>query len=319
MVTSQHEASHRIFQERPELITSVFAIFDVRTPDKADVEILSPDATEIRPLERRVDTVLRIRPNGDERGFLLAIEAQGRRDEGKPSSWSYYLSYLRAKYDCPALLLVVCQDKATAEWAAGPFLNGWGGWTASWVRPMAVGPDNVPLITDPEVASGNLALAAFAAMTHARDRAAPAILEALAQALGASDPATTAYYSEILEIGLGASPARDVWRKLMKVNGSYFPGRGTLIEETFLEGKAEGMAEGRSEGLAGAVLRMLQHREILVADETRNRIVECHDVERLEQWVDRAFTVRTAEELFEDGADETGAAQAPDEAGSRAG
>ncbi|MGW0390248.1 hypothetical protein ACWDYJ_04975 [Streptomyces sp. NPDC003042] len=73
-----------------------------------------------------MDSVLRIVPDSGAGGFLLAIEAQGRRDPDKAVSWSYYLSYLKAKYACPALLLVVCQDEVTADWAAGPFRLGPG-------------------------------------------------------------------------------------------------------------------------------------------------------------------------------------------------
>ncbi|MFI1091214.1 hypothetical protein [Streptomyces sp. NPDC020917] len=85
----------------------------------------------------------------------------------------------------------------------------------------------------------------------------------------------------------------------MKVNGSYFPGRGTLVEESFLEGKAEGQVEGQAAGLAQAVLQMLAHRGITVSDETRERITGCHDIDTLNRWVDEAFTVTGAEELLD--------------------
>ncbi|WP_329618541.1 hypothetical protein [Streptomyces sp. S465] len=98
MVSSRHEAAHRIFQERPELLAPVFRILDVPLPEEAAVEVLTPDATEIRPLERRVDSVLRVDPPAGG-GFLLAIEAQGRRDPGKAVSWAYYLSFLAAKHE----------------------------------------------------------------------------------------------------------------------------------------------------------------------------------------------------------------------------
>ncbi|OEV06003.1 hypothetical protein AN216_00545, partial [Streptomyces oceani] len=60
MVTARHEAAHRIFQDRPELLSPVFRILGVPLPPKVEVDVLSADATEIRPLERRVDSVLRI-------------------------------------------------------------------------------------------------------------------------------------------------------------------------------------------------------------------------------------------------------------------
>ncbi|MFF1380666.1 hypothetical protein [Streptomyces sp. NPDC058308] len=100
MVTSQHEASHRIFQERPELLEPVFRILGVALPERPTVEVITTDVTETRPIERRIDTLLRVsEPNG--RAFLLVIEAQQRRDPEKALSWGYYLSYL-PPWDWPA-------------------------------------------------------------------------------------------------------------------------------------------------------------------------------------------------------------------------
>jgi hypothetical protein len=95
----------------------------------------------------------------------------------------------------------------------------------------------------------------------------------------------------MLEIGLGNTPARDIWRKLMK-NGSYFPGRGTIVEESFLQGKVE--------TLVNSVLSVLRHRQVAVSDEVRERISACQDVDTLERWMDRAFSVTTADELIEE-------------------
>ncbi|MFJ3585907.1 hypothetical protein ACIPPS_27280 [Streptomyces sp. NPDC090127] len=288
MVTSTHETSHRIFQDRPELLAPVFQILGLPLPAKATVDVLTPDTTEIRPLERRVDSVLRVEPP-DGGGFLLAIEAQGRRDPDKGSSWTYYLGYLRAKFGLPVLLLVVCQDRTTATWAAGPFTTGYGGWTAVRVHPLVLGPDNVPVITNAAETKRDLAMAAFSAMTHGRHPEAPAILEALAQALGTADRGSLAYYSELLEIGLGDTPAADIWRNLMAV-GTYFPGRGTLIETTYLKGKAEGEAK--------SVLRVLTARGVDVPEATAQRILECTETETLDRWLDRAVTAERVEELF---------------------
>lgn len=292
MVTSHHEAAHRIFQDRPELLAPVFRILGVPLPEKAAVEVLSADVTEIRPLERRVDSVLHIKPPDDSTGLVLAIEAQGRRDPAKAVSWAYYLSYLMAKYACPALLLVVCQDKATANWAAGPFRLGPDGWTALSVHPLVLGPENVPVITDPDRAARNLALAAFSAMTHGCEQDAPAILEALARALATADPESITYYSELLEIGLGNSPAREIWRKLMP--RTYFPGRGTLIEQTWQEAEAKGRLEER----ALSVLRVLESRDIPVSPAVRERIMTCAFMDTLGYWLEAAVTVSTAEEIF---------------------
>ncbi|MEU9364786.1 hypothetical protein AB0D71_08525 [Streptomyces avermitilis] len=93
----------------------------------------------------------------------------------------------------------------------------------------------------------------------------------------------------MLEVGLENTPARKKWRELMAVITS-FPGRGTFIEETYLEGKADGKAED--------VLRVLKTRGIPVPDEVRQRVSGCADPDTLDRWLDQAVTVSDAEDLF---------------------
>ncbi|MET7680081.1 hypothetical protein [Streptomyces sp. NPDC005423] len=79
---------------------------------------------------------------------------------------------------------------------------------------------------------------------------------------------------------------------------NYFPGRGTVMERAYLEGKAEGKAEGEVAGEAKGVLRVLEVRGLPVSDEARERIVGCTDLDRLNDWLDRAGTVDGVEDLF---------------------
>ncbi len=51
-----------LFQERPEALAPVFEALGLPPPAKTDVHELSPDTTEIRPVERRADTVLMFEP-----------------------------------------------------------------------------------------------------------------------------------------------------------------------------------------------------------------------------------------------------------------
>ena len=76
----------------------------------------------------------------------------------------------------------------------------------------------------------------------------------------------------------------------MTLRPSRFPGSGTLIEETRIEGRAESRAED--------ILRILDLRAIDIPDAARERVNGCTDLELLGTWFDRALTVTTAEELF---------------------
>ncbi|MEU9286970.1 hypothetical protein AB0D57_20230 [Streptomyces sp. NPDC048275] len=105
----------------------------------------------------------------------------------------------------------MCQDKATASWAAEPIRIGPPIHTSMAVYPLLLGPDNLPAITDPEEAAQDIPLAVFSALTHAKDTALPVIPDALATALATTSDKTVAGRAEYTEIGLGESRARTLW------------------------------------------------------------------------------------------------------------
>ncbi|WOX11078.1 hypothetical protein [Streptomyces sp. N50] len=297
MVTSTHEATHRLFQEHPEALTLVFESLGIPPPTKSDFGSISPDATEIRPMERRVDTVLKFEPAMGE-SFLLAIESQTKKDPDKAKSWAYYVAHLSAKYDMPVLLVAVCRDRSTAKWAAGPFECAVGPWSTQVTRPFVLGPGTVPVITDESTVTRQPALSVLSAIVHSDDRRAPAILEAMVRGLLSFDPDTTAYWFEVMEVGLENTPAKEKWRDLMSNVITHFPGHGTLFEEKYLEGKAEGKTEGKAEEGASFILRVLEKHGIDVPDNIRERITSCTDLDTLTLWFDRSLTASTAEDLF---------------------
>ncbi|MFP3989113.1 hypothetical protein U9R90_16755 [Streptomyces sp. E11-3] len=289
---------HRIFQERPEILTPVFAVLGIELPQKATVAVLTPDVTETKPLERRVDTVMRIGPSdGDD--FLLAIESQTARKPDKESSWPYYVAYLQSKYRLPVLLLVVCQDPSTAKWATGPFDCGTRGWTTQRTSPLVAGPHNLPVITDQRTAAAKPGLAAIAAVAHANSPDSDAILEALGRALQGIDGEAADYFNEFLEVNLGKTPAGDNWRRIMSFV-SYYPGQGTVRETAYLEGKSEGKVEGKVEGEAESVLLVLEERDIPVPDAARERILTCTEPDVLNLWLRRAVRAQSIDDVFAD-------------------
>ncbi|MBO8194116.1 hypothetical protein ITI46_20990 [Streptomyces oryzae] len=79
-------------------------------------------------------------------------------------------------------------------------------------------------------------------------------------------------------------------------NGSYFPGRGTLVEMTFLKGKAAGIVEER----VRFILRMLEQRDLPVRASEHVRITGTDDMTALAHWMDKVLTVADVSELFDD-------------------
>lgn len=82
--------------------------------------------------------------------------------------------------------------------------------------------------------------------------------------------------------------------------GTYFPGRGTIVEESYLKGMEEGREAGRAAERAETILRLLEKRGIPTLESTRDRITGCADLTVLDNWLDRAFSVTEATEIFAD-------------------
>ncbi|MFJ4487138.1 hypothetical protein ACIP3D_32865 [Streptomyces longwoodensis] len=291
MVGSSHEGMHRVFQKDPGLVTRTCQqILHIPFPEPREFAVLNADLTEIEPVERRVDTLLRA--DTDEGTYLLVIEAQGKRDESKRGSWAYYLSYLYAKYGWEPVLIVVTQSSATARWAARPIRLGLPGWHSLTLRPLVLSPDNVPVITDEKEAARDVALAVFSAMTHGRGRGAAAILEPLAAALETVEPETAVVFAELVEACLVDAQAQEIWRNLMAPVNYFF--KNPVAEKV----RDEGREEGREEERAAMVLRILEWRGIAVSETVRERVTGCADLELLETWAQRAVHASTAEDLF---------------------
>lgn len=289
MVSSPHEAMHRIFQEYPGLFSRVSEVLGVAFSPPTSVTVLPTDLTESRPVERRVDTLLRLDTEHEE-PLLLAVEAQGKKDPDKPASWAYYLSYLHTKYKMPPVLLVVCQDRATAEWAARPVHIGPKQWASLTLCPLVAGPHNMPLITNAAEARKDLALATLAAITHADDPDIDAILKSLSAALREAPESLAGPLVELTAQGLGKRPAAQQWRNLVAVDLSFYT--SPLSEEIRDEGRAEGIARG--------ILLLLEQRGIDATDENRERVTTCEDTDTLYQWLLRAATAASAEDIFAD-------------------
>ncbi|MDX2675609.1 hypothetical protein [Streptomyces soliscabiei] len=292
MVGSSHEALHRIFQKDPALLTRALQqVLGVPFPTPYDFAGMNVDLTEIEPVERRVDTLLRAET--DEGTYLLVVESQGQPDDRKRGSWPYYLSYLYEKYRCEPVLIVVTQSSATARWAARPIHLGVRGVPSLTVRPFVLGPDNVPLIATEEEARRDPPLAALSAMTHGRGRQAAAILESLAAALKDIDRDSAAVLVQFVDSCLADDQVRKMWRDLMTAMQYFW--RHPLAEEV----REEGREEGRVRERAAMILRILEWRGVAVPDEVRARVEACTDSDQLAVWSERAVHATSVDDLFD--------------------
>ncbi|MEU8193883.1 hypothetical protein AB0C10_08900 [Microbispora amethystogenes] len=95
MLTIEHEAVIRLFQERPDLAAGLLArSLDVQLPEFDYAAVESADLTEVTPASRQADSVIvfrRKRPGADpEPVVAVIVEVQRGRDPGKLWSWPMY-------------------------------------------------------------------------------------------------------------------------------------------------------------------------------------------------------------------------------------
>jgi hypothetical protein len=70
-------------------------------------------------------------------------------------------------------------------------------------------------------------------------------------------------------------------------------------EEGLAEGRVEGRVEGRIEADQQAILTVLEARKVEISPVDLQRIYACDDARKLREWLARAVTVDTPDELFE--------------------
>ncbi|MEU6439015.1 hypothetical protein [Streptomyces sp. NPDC047046] len=287
MVTAPHEALHRVFLQDKTLYARVLRLFGVEVGEPSVATEENTDLTETRPLERRLDGLLRVKdPGGGE--YLIALESQIRVDPLKPAAWAYYVAHLMNKHSLPVLLLITTQSRRVARWAAGPHHHGLADWPALTMRPLVVGPDTLDPITDPDAAGKDLALTALTVMTQVTSPTVFATMKALSTALSGQTESIAGAYLDLVAAGLANTEAGTKWRDLMATDLSFFT--SPLSEEL--------REEGQVKEAAGSVLRVLGLRGFDVSDEVRDRVEECQNLATLHDWLDKAVTATTLADVF---------------------
>lgn len=216
--------------------------------------------------------------------MLGVPEVQLKEDEQKLLSWPGYVVNYRAKQRCDVILLVVTPFQRVADWAARPIPLGPG----SVVRPLAVGPRGVPVVTDRAIAERDPELAVLSAMAHGNGDVRTAVDIALAAAHGARsvDDEHRVIYSDKIIAALGKAA-----RKAFEMDLRNYQFQSEPLRKSYERGKVETRALD--------VIEVLTARGVAVDASHRARITACTDWDELSTWVRRAATVETADELFE--------------------
>jgi hypothetical protein len=289
MPSTLHEVFVEFVRQRPAFVAEVLAgPLKVRLPEYGETRLDSIDFTNVLPAEYRADAVVTMTARGKP-VLSVVIEAQLSQVSRKRLTWPVYLMTTRARLNCTTALLVLCEDASVARWCAEPFEVAYPGCV---VTPLVLGPDRVPVVTDPAVAGRNPELTVLSALAHGARPGRREIFQALPAALERFDDDHEQLYYDLVFAGLPDAAQHDL-EDIMTATTYEF--RSEFLRNLVHKNRAEGRAEGE----AAAVLTVLAAREIDVPDDTRARITGCTDLDKLETWVRRAATATSVNDLFE--------------------
>lgn len=187
-------------------------------------------------------------------------------------------------------MLVICTDDATATWAYKPIELGPG----AVVSPFPVGPNQVPVVMDPDRARESPQLAVLSALAHGGNPDRRGVLDAVPFAYESVGKEWAALYHDLMAGGLPEAALKYLEER-MALTGTY-EYKSEFARTHFSRGKAE----GKTEGEVTALLRVLARRGIDLPARDRERIAACRDPEQLETWLDRAVTATSIDEVLDE-------------------
>lgn len=294
MVSLLHEGVIKLVRDCPafaaELLDRVFA---VKVPSFREAGLVDAELTELAPVQYRADAVVLFKRRKPVYGAI--IEAQLEPDRDKLYTWPLYAVGARERHRCPFVVIVVTPRRRTARWAAATIdLGG-----ASQYRPLVVGPDGIPEVTDRRLARREPQLAMLSVMAHGRGdvKTAAAIGGAAARAISRFPEEQRLLYSLLIQANLSKAARKAI--EMQPETAYYFnDAQRRNFERGVAKGKAEGKAEGRAEGVAVALLKILARRRLTLTAAQRRRITGCTDLAVLERWLDRSLLASSVAELL---------------------
>jgi len=325
-----HEAIIDLLRRRRSLVVELVER-ERPLPRHDEVRLDESSFVSLAPAEFLADMVLVLHSGGPV--LRLVVEVQLRVDHEKWRAWPMYLATAFARGGCPVALVVVTPFERVARWAAAPIVIGPG----SELRPIVLGPAQIPASLSVEEAIALPELAVLSVLAHGRrfDGVEPA----LAALRGADrlDASGAGVYFDLVMSSLrrgladevramfakGTYKYRSQWAKDLLAEGrvegrteGLAQGRAEGRDQGLVEGRDQGLVEGRDqglvegrdqgliagrvEGLADSLLAVLRVRKIAVRAADARRIRGCRDAEQLHRWLARAVEVAKAKDIFTD-------------------
>jgi hypothetical protein len=286
-----HEALVQLIRSAPEMVVELLrGEPGLELPLHVPARVTAAEFVDLNLAEYRADVVLLLgdpeQPSG-----VIVVEAQSEPDARKRRVWPIYLAGMRVRYGCPVLLVVIAPDPVVAAWCAEPIDLGHG---RCWLHPLVLGPKQIPVITDVEVARRAPELAVLSVAAHGHEAGAEHIALAAIAACRDLDNERDLLYPDFV-IALLGKLARTALEKIMQArNLSNYEWKSDFCRDLFNGGRAKGMAEGT----AAVLLRLLRRKFGVVEDDVEARVLACKDVEQLDCWAERVLDANSVADVF---------------------
>jgi hypothetical protein len=289
VVSFDHEFLVDLFRKNGQLAVELLrscARFEV---EHTSVTQDSIDLSQVAPTTYFADAVVVLRDRDACPVTGVIVEVQRDEDRRKRRSWPSYVTNLRAKLDCAALLLVIAPDPAVAAWARQAIEIGHPGFR---LTPIVIELADIPWIRDRDAALQLPQLAVLSALAHPE-------LEIVEVAIGAIAPLPEDLARLYLDVVIAALPAP--LRQILEARMQRYEYKsdfarkyyGQGLQEGVQEGMQEGMLNGRQEGLQAAAIALARAKIKALSDADVAAIQAVTDPDVLTELVTALGTARS--------------------------
>ena len=291
MPSSLHEALVSFFRARPLLAAELLAVTQGLVPlGGVEGVMIDTDLSEAVPAEYRADAAILLRGALE---LALVIEVQLQQDQDKKWSWPAYLTLTRARQRCPAAVLVLTLDPSTARWAAEPISLG----PDAMMRPIVMGPAQVPLVTDPAQAQASPELAVLSVIAHGGEPEVVEVGRVAIDAIANVDESRKRLYTDLIF----SKVAPEFSRILKEYAVENWEPKSEFLRELNAKARAEALVEGEAIGesrgvaigevriLRSNVGELLRHRFGALSPEHEARL-QSASFDTLQGWFKGALT-----------------------------
>ena len=288
MLSFHHEILVELFRGNGQLAVELLRTCAGIAVHHARVELGSIDLSQVAPTEYRADAVAILHDRDDRpvTGVIVEVQRQVARD--KLLTWPVYVTTLRAKLDCSAVLLVVAPDPEVAAWARQPIELGHPGFR---LMPVVIGFDDVPWVRDRATALRLPELAMLSVMAHPELEIAEVAIDAISQL-----PADQSrLYLDVIMMALPAA-IRQILEARMQGYEYQSDFARKYYGQGLEKGRQEGRQEGREEGLRAAVVALARTKLEALSDADIAAIEAISDQRVLTELVTSLGQVRSASE-----------------------